>query len=528
MTPTRPHQRFRAIPMTVVVLFVLGPAVTIGGESGCKPADHPPGPSAGAWKGYFRLIYEITFPGPAKVVVPTRIEGDLDFALGRQQLDDPPAPPPPPPPPPERKRKPLRAPPAAPSPGQPASSAASPAAPPPEPPNQLQVAVARVEADYNGLYVPPGKGAQLQGISNLTMGVEVNATVSASRLDGDFKTKRPVQLEVIGEEDPKTAKFEEIGLWGAEGLTSLSGNFLATDRDSRVSGNADISASGASGHAVAESKDRRDEVDFSSRSPARELPPGVDQETDSERERREFDEAYDRLFGPPKQKMKYVTLKVDSTECWLMRGTVDTTEMAASLAQWGATMVVKESEWMVTLDERDPAFEERVEELAAEPIPGRLTWDSIRSFNDRSRALLREANSDYKRCAARGLEEKFIRMNVAALQSVVDEFSGSNEGATCAVLSGAMEKILTQIRVLQLYGLGDCSVIKEAESKMENLVQDRVKITLAAQGKDVFWWQHMECLSAFFDSGLVNFGDQAAPFEQAWKAASAARHPEKQ
>jgi hypothetical protein len=87
---------------------------------------------------------------------------------------------------------------------------------------------------------------------------------------------------------------------------------------------------------------------------------------------------------------------------------------------------------------------------------------------------------------------------------------------------------MTHIRVLQLFGLSDCSVIRDAESTLEKLVQDRVKITLAGQGTDVFWFQHMDCLSKFFDSGLVDFGDQAAPFEQAFDAALAARKPEKQ
>jgi hypothetical protein len=510
--------------MTVVAFAVLGSTVTIAAESGCEPPEHPAQPSAGAWKGYFRLIYELRFPGAAKLVVPTRIEGDLDFSIGRQQLDDPPAQPAPPPPPAKRLRRPLRVPRAAPSQGQTAPLATPPVASP-EPPNELQQAVTRVEAEYNGLYVPPGKGAQAQGTSTLSTDARFEIVASQSRMEGNVEPKRPAQLEVIGEEDLHTGKFEEIGLWGEEGLLAFRGNFVATAPDTRLTGNADFSTSGGSGHAVAESQKRRQEVDFSSKPSARSLPPGVDQETESERERREFDEAYDRLFGPPKPKMKYLTLKVESTECWLMRGSVDTTEIAASMAQWGASLVVKESEWMVTLDERDPAFEERVQALADEPIPGRLTVDYINNFNDRSRALLREANSDYKRCAARGLEEKFIRMNVAALRTMVNQLSGANELATCAVLSAAMPNFYSQIRVLELYGLSDCSAIRDAESTLEKLVQDRVKTTLAAQGKDAFWFQHMDCLSKFFDSGLVKFGDQAAPFEQAWNAAVAARAP---
>lgn len=368
LLPARPSARvLAAVPLIAVLAYGATAPLAL---ADCELPVQASAPSAGEYKGFFRLSCEMHLPASPTLVIPVTFEGDLVFDLGRQELDDAP----PPVPPPRAIRRPLR-PPAAPRSGPPdpaAVEAVNEAAS-----VEAALAAALNQADPGHLYIPPSENPRVEGTSNVSVDARFQHVAPEGQLTGQVGTKRTMPFEVRGEESSRTGTFDELTLWGTQDQAAFAGGFNFVTPDARGTGNLDFSDSGATGSVTAEDKRGSISKDVNiSTGGAGTPPPGEDK---YQRERREFDEAYDRLFGKPEKKVQMLTLTVTSTDCFLLRGTVRAEQFEAQLKQQGAVLVVKESEWMATLQEREPDFEKRVQSLAAEPIPSPLTWGLHRS-----------------------------------------------------------------------------------------------------------------------------------------------------
>jgi hypothetical protein len=408
--------------------------------------------AAGHWKGFYRIIVEMKVASVFPVVTSTKIEGSLEFDLGRYEAPEAPNPSSSPP---SDLRTPLGWKAASPSPA--ASTSPTGWATTSVTREEFEKAcgvlhetlpadtevtdeaialakkiMAQTEGNYQGLSVGPNENPKIEGKATYNRQDSISISGVGHESGG---TSAPATLEVRAEGDQD---FKEIGLWGfpdqmAYGYNGVAGgNPVGIDIDG---GLGNWYANNHSGTVTSDVSHSQTEL---------------------------------------------VSLNVVNQECWLMQGTVENRFSSA-----GFEAVVTDSEWTATLDERDVDFEKRVQALADEPIPSPLTWDYVNHFNGQWQSLRNSGKlTNYRLCVLKDLDRKAVAITVAGLQELLNDFPKVRDmDSACAaltVVSAALERILPLVRRLQLEGI-QCPLIANNEwlEVVNKELRDLVKNTLA-------------------------------------------------
>lgn len=509
MSTRPPIDRLSARRGGAVALLLAAAATSVAGaaDDPCEPSHQHEQPAAGHWTGAFKLAYQLDIPGlPPSMNITINWEGALDFELGRTEEDDSRTKPPPPLP---QLRRPLRPPGSTPPPPIGPSDRAAPgqfknneeqiaayweAYNTREERNREQVeAILKWYAEHlppSHLYVGPGENAKIKGTAKSNVQTPVRGTIGDAKMSGAGRSTEPLHHELKGEERDPTAGFTEIEMLGEIGKNPFSFGGQITRPDARATVDAHVDQAGRmKGRATGTGGGKTVSRDF-----AKDL---------------------ERPVAGGKQKVAGLLVDAEQSHCWYMGGSLDPSVIREMVRGGGAGVDIRivTSEWSATLDERDEAFEKQVEALAAEPIPRELSWDYIDSFKSRWVALRGDSRlmSDYKRCVLKQLETKFVRINLAALQVYVNNFPKASENATCSVMHAALARILPIQRLLQLYGMGECPLVTKVNEVASKEMQELLKQTLARKHS----LSDLECFIGAYKSGMLDFGDQAAAFEQA-------------
>jgi hypothetical protein len=75
------------------------------------------------------------------------------------------------------------------------------------------------------------------------------------------------------------------------------------------------------------------------------------------------------------------------------------------------------------------------------------------------------------------------------VRTLARNFPKAQEGATCAVMRAMMERIMQHVRVLQLYGAGDCPDAKNVEAVADREMIELLKIVLSRR----YTWDELKC-----------------------------------
>jgi len=473
------------------------------GWDNCDLPERETQAAAGHYKGFYRVSYDLV---SSRATVHNKMEGNLEFELARHQEPEQPKTPPP--------SDPLRTPLGA----KPAASGARSASFSKEDfekawdrlagnlPADTEVnaeadalakaIMAEYQGNYEGLYVGPGEPAKVQGNADYNLTASLDIHIPGLQIAEPMGTKEPASLEVRGEEDFESNQFKDIWLWGDPAQIKFGANFDITTPDSNAVGQANLQGGNLNYHAVA---------------------------TDADGHRTET--SGNRSGDIPGGKRGLIHLKVLDQDCWQLKGTVDTSELQKQLASGPFRMVVTDTEWIATLDERDVDFEKQVQELAAEPIPSPLTWDFIDRFNQRWQTLRKSGKlTDYRLCVLKDLDRQAVRITVAGLRELLHDFPEvrdmNNACAAITVINAALQRILPLVRRLQLEGV-DCPLADNVETVVGNEMQKLAKNVLGRKHS----FDELTCLAGFapFRYGMINYGDQSDPVRDAWEAEIQAR-----
>jgi len=153
-------------------------------------------------------------------------------------------------------------------------------------------------------------------------------------------------------------------------------------------------------------------------------------------------------------------LKLEHSDCWLMKGTLDTTQIAASI-QGGMQAESFQSEWDATLQERDVKFEQEVERFVQEPVPAQLTWDYVDRTAAEFARLIADQSSEYRACVASKATKKVVELEERALQVLMDDYPRVSQGATPVVLCAANERLFKLMHDLTIAS-ADCPLVNQA------------------------------------------------------------------
>lgn len=422
----RPATRWASVLGFAASLGLGAPAP--GQDASCEPPKGGEPPAAGHWTGTFALTYELQVPSmPPTMRFGATWQGTLDFDLVRPpDREDPPAPPPPPPLP---RRSPLRPP-----------SAHMPSAPAPTPASndranpgqfasddaQRAALIAdwqkrwreadRTAARYGQILLHGDQTGRLVGTARGTLQMQ-GGGVFAPGLDANTSgagTARDYRLEA--EEDDPTTGLQEIRVLGRRGEDSFAAAYSVVGREGGGAGSARIQGSGGG-----------------------------------------------------EEQLSALTL--EETRCWLMRGTVDASLIRSMMRQSGAGMDIRVTgaEWEATLEERDEAFEQRVRQLASQPVPAEMSWEVADRFAQQFQQLHSEAGKDpYKRCVLMDAQRQGLRLTVAALRTLLRHAPRVEDGATAPVLDAWFQRALGLTRSLALSGMEDCSLVEQVQQKLVN------------------------------------------------------------
>ena len=447
----------RRCPAALVAMALATGSIARAADSlSCDPPKREEQPSAGQWKGTFKLTYGLLVPQlPPTMKVSVTWQGTLDLLVLRPPVGED-APPPPTPRPPTRQ--PLR-PPSAYMPGAPASDA--------EPSDrarpgqfasdaeqraaviaewerywQEQEGIANAEAKRFGTAIQNGHTGEISGTAR--GGIQMQAGGSfAPGLTGSSSggSTVPQQYDLKAAETDPAAGFGDIEIHGEPGSQGFTYDFAAAGAEGRAVEHAQIGHDGSlTGRTHAE----------------------------SERHVEEYDVATPGTGAPDVDPTLLAALTIEETKCWQMRGSVDASTIRAMMQRSAAGMDidVKVSEWTATFDGRDEAFERRVQQLVAQPIPAEMTWEFVDQYGEGYKRLHADAaSSDYKRCVLVEAQRQGIRITVAALQTLVRNLPRVRDGATGAVLAAWRLRTLPLLRTLSLSGIEDCAVAIDAEQK---------------------------------------------------------------
>jgi len=472
----------------------------------CELPEREAVPAAGHWKGIYRVGYDLVSP---MITLHMKTEGTLEFDLARHE--EPPEPPPAPP------SNPLRTPLGSKGAGAGATGTGPGSVskedfakawdrlngnlPQDTPVNAEADALAKAimaeyAGNYEGLHVGPGENGKIQGNATYNLTASLDARIPDTRMTEPMGTKEPLELEVRAEEDAASGQFKELWLWGDPGQINFRANFDITNQGSNSQGQINVQGGNANYHTVT---------------------------TNSSGRRSEHSGTASGDTSPGKTGL--VHLLVSSQDCWLLKGTVDSSQLAKQLKVGRFQVVVTDSEWTATLDERDVDFEQQVQALASEPIPSPLTWDYVERFNQRWQALRKGGKlTDYRLCVLKDLDRKAVQITAAGLRELLRDFpkvrDGDNACGAMTVVNAAMERILPLVRRLQLEGI-NCPLLDSVTQVVSNEMQKLVKNVLGR--KHTF--DELSCLAGYspFRYGLIDYGDQTGPLEDAWTAEAQAR-----
>jgi hypothetical protein len=296
--------------------------------------------------------------------------------------------------------------------------------------------------NYQGLHVGPNENPKIEGKATYNRQDSINMTISGAGINDAGGTSAPLPLEVRAEEDSASGQFKEIGLWGFPDQIAYRGNLDATTSAGTTDGQLDTDGDSGNYHDGTHSVTVPSDMSHT--------------------------------------QIELVRLKnVMNQECWLMQGTVESSQIVNTFSSGGFEVVVTDSEWTATLDERDVDFEKRVQALADEPIPSPLTWDYIDRFHARWQSLRNSGKlTDYRLCVLKDLDRKAVAITVAGLQELLNEFPKVRDmDSACAALTvveAALERILPLVRQLQLEGI-NCPLTDLWSEVVSKEMRDLVK-----------------------------------------------------
>jgi hypothetical protein len=405
-------------------------------------------PVEGKWKGFFRLTYQMKYPVAAPPM-NLKWEGDLDFIIGRTQVPHestyvwaPPC---------------LRVP--AGSKNQPAEG-----------------------CDRNGNRIGPPAPLPIQysydkphfsGIGKASMSFDFQMTRNGVNIKNPVMSQEPAQLdtkEELGQSDAIVALL----LMGSPKQFKYLSSFMAHSGSGTVQENAQLSGSGEiSGNTVARSKDggygtQHIQSDGNSRANVH------SEATSADGKHYEEDSSIRTSTGTLDEWKQMFRLKLEEQDCWLMKGTVDTTEMKKSIESSGMHMENVQSEWIATLEERDMEFEKAIERFAQEPIPANLTWDYVNNATATYQQLVGDKPSNYRLCVASKAADKMGRISELAMRTLLNSHPLGQPGATRAVVDASLQRILELFRIMNFFGASeDCPLMKEAKDLGDKAYQQR-------------------------------------------------------
>jgi hypothetical protein len=433
----------------------------------CNVPTRTESPAEGGWSGHFETSYDILNPHlPPTIKVVGDWQGTLEFVVLRPEARENPPPLAPPAPPPTRP--PLRPP-------TPASASAPPASPPPEsapPPDRAQPgqftsddeqraaimaawqrrweeedSVAREKAgDFgtNTTHVGEIKGESRSSARGSATGV-----IGDSRFDMQSGTNQELEFDLTAVESDPEAGFGEIRVVNTRDQGDSSGGGVGVAPDVRVSIEGRAGDGSASHRVRAEDESGVREQSFAT--------PGVG------------------AIGPG----PVAALKITESTCGSLSGFVDAAFIRTMTQQGGADVRFEESEWIATHDDRDGAFERRVEQFVNEPIPAEMTWEFAEQYTREFEALSAEAGANaYKRCVLVKAANKGVQITVAALQTLRRNLPRVRDGATKPVLREWRLRTLPLIRTLAL-STTDCSLLQQVEDEYHAEMRELLERILA-------------------------------------------------
>lgn len=236
-------------------------------------------------------------------------------------------------------------------------------------------------------------------------------------------TQAPVSLRTVAEvsEDLPPNRLLAIQLMGSQGQLNLATAMSATSTSGRVTGAGKASGTGS----TSMSGVARENGHVESYSVAHQ----ANQQNDNEKQ----------MFR----------LKLEHSDCWLMKGQLDTTQIAASM-QGGMQAENFQSEWEATLQERDIKFEQEVEHFIQEPVPTTLTWEYVDRTKAELERLVGDQSSGYRACVAAKAMKKVVELEERELQFLMKDYPKVSQGATAPVLCAANERLFTLMRDLTI------------------------------------------------------------------------------
>ncbi len=466
------------------------------GWDDCALPEREPQAAAGHWKGFYRVSYDLV---SARATVHNKMEGKLEFDLARHEEPEQPKTTPPSDP----LRTPLGSKPAS-SPGPKGTSVSAEdlakawdrlngTLPADTEVNAEADALAKAimaeyQGNYQGLYVGPGQPGKIQGDADYSLTASLDLHIPGLKFAEPMGTKEPLPLEVRGEEDLESNQFKDIWLWGDPAQAKFGATFDIATQNSSATGQVDLQSGTLDYHAVATDADGHRTTTSGNRSG--DIPGG---------------------------KRGLIRLKVLAQDCWRLSGTVDTSEIAKAMASGGFRLVVTDTEWIATLEERDVDFEKQVQALVSEPIPSPLTWDYVERFNQRWQALRKSGKlTDYRLCVLKDADRKGVEITVAGLRELLRDFPKVRDMNACAamtVVTAALQRILPLIRRLQLEGV-DCPLADSLNQVASNELQKLAKNVLGRKHT----LDELTCLAGFapFRYGVMDYGDQSDAVRDAW------------
>ena len=311
------------------------------------------------------------------------------------------------------------------------------------------------------------------GIGNASMSFDFAMSRKGVNVKNPVMSQEPAQLdtkEELGQSDAILA----VLLMGSPKQFKYLSSFMAHSGSGTVQENAKLSASGEmSGNTVARSKDggygtQNIQSNGTGRASLH------SEATSADGKHYEEDSSIRTSTGTLDEWKQMFRLKLENQDCWLMKGTVDTTDIVKSVESGGMHVENIQSEWIATLEDRDMEFEKAVERFAQEPIPANLTWDYVNNATATYNQLVGDKASNYRSCVASKAADKMGRISELAMRTLLNSYPLGQPGATAAVVDASLQRIIALSRSMVFFGASeDCPLLKEAKEVADKAYSDR-------------------------------------------------------
>ncbi|HEY9154864.1 MAG TPA: hypothetical protein VIM69_07035 [Opitutaceae bacterium] len=213
-----------------------------------------------------------------------------------------------------------------------------------------------------------------------------------------------------------------------------------------------------------------------------------------------------------KKKVTWFQLNLDAKSCSAMSGKVDTTALVQSMAANGMGVTVTDSNWAATYDDRDPNFEQQVEQLISEPTPSHPTTADVQELVNRA-VELRGNGDPYHLCVIAPLFAKMIRMDLMLMRHEAAFVNWLPVDSVDQVSNGLQQIMLCQ-RFLQLLGADNCKIAKDLKDQVEKKFRQAVKAMIERHHTPA----EMLGVEREVELGMVSLGEVQQEFYQTWKA----------